>query len=218
MLINSSRRCSSMKLVWRLFCLQAFACGETTNKCSLLYLVINASSFWYSSKKGLNRKKCIVSWLSSRTEKGGVMGISFKWRELGMGPRMCLLIVSVGPLGEVSELRSKLSKIRYSDYPMKPLCFPYWREYPTYFLVASTLPNENTVFIFCVLFFIFLSGVLKFLKLIVGKWWSSCAFLCPKYFMVAILVNLSIPNLAQRIEIMVFKRFSGLSKLKFFFL
>lgn len=36
--------------------------------------------------------------------------------------------------------------------------------------------------------------------------------------MVAILVNLSIPNLAQRIEIMVLKRFSGLSKLKFFFL
>lgn len=127
------------------------------NKEMLVTLVINASSFWCSFFYLNLSLKSVVSLLSSRTEKGGVMGISFKWRELGREPRMCLLLVNVGPLGEGSELRSKLSKITYSDYPMKPLCFPYWKEYPAYFLVASTFPNKNTVFKFCVLFFCLVS-------------------------------------------------------------
>lgn len=58
-------------------------------------------------------------------KKGGVTGVSFKWRELGREARNYLLIVNIDPLGEDSEHRSKFSKIRYGDYSMKILCFPY---------------------------------------------------------------------------------------------
>lgn len=58
-----------------------------------------------------------------------------------------------------------------------------------------------------ILCLIFLAGVLKFLKLIVGKEQLCLSLSWIVSLMIAIFVNLSIPNIARRSEIMVLHNF-----------
>lgn len=79
-------------------------------------------------------------------------------------PGIHLLIVNVG---EDSEHKTKLSKIKYGDYPMKTWGFPCLKRLSCLFLCwfdPSKQKHSSHI-----LRFIFLAGVVNFLKLIVGN-------------------------------------------------